>query len=483
MFQRVIVFASLWFVAVVSGAVAQPATELQDRIVYWQERAFTCPSAEGGFPSKEGEGGAPSCDDGDSVMFNALLCRAGDQRGCNAVKLSQDTDGRFWRSPNKRAERPAEATGHEHGQTTFSGDHAAGLVVYFGHTKDSDAFGRWIKWIDANERCLTFCGAMPVQTPRYCKNDRCALRVGDCQVLVLLGERLKVGVPFCSFEPFTPVPTFTNLAQALKNAYDETAAKLPFELPSMKALRDNFDEVLGAYNKLAAPIEDLRTRLSAAIVRGLSLAQIEKEISARVNERGYSRHNALVQIMALQDWGLGSPGMTAEAGRVAADEPLNPFFQYVAYRRQSKASMLPLIKAECPSRNDPIRLRRQWSWERDTDKREWVDSMYWDCLFIAAVFSEGGAYPGDRGAPTEEFLRKQLGDLIGMADAAQKYMEQVIDLLRAAVKIVENPADAVKDGLQKQFDEIKRNPATLLDPTKPPFSPNPSNPLPGVKIF
>lgn len=475
MFQRVIVYASLWFLALVVNAAAQPANDLQDRIAYWQERAFICPSAEGGFPSKEGEGGAPSCDDGDSIMFNALLCRAGDPRGCNAVKLSQDADGRFWRSPNKRAERPAEATGLEHGQTSFSGDHAAGLVVYFGHAKDSESFSRWIKWIDSNERCTSFCGAMPVGTPRYCKNDRCALRVGDCQVLTLLGERLKVGVPFCSIEPFTPVPTMALLAQTLKNAYDATLKKLSVQLPEVKLLRDNFDGALKTYEDAVAPIEALRTRVVAAAVRALALAQIEKALSARFNERGYSRHNALVQIMALQDWGLGSPWMASEAQRVAADEPLNPFFQYVAHRRASKSSMLPLILAECPSRSDPQRLRRQWSWERDTAKREWVDSMYWDCLFIASAYSEGGAYPPDHDNQIEAALRQELNSLIARAESAWKAAEEWLAQLN---KFSEKPLDAARDILEKKAEEVKQNPAAILVPPSPIPLPSPRNPLP-----
>lgn len=36
---------------------------------------------------------------GDSVLFNALICYAGDRRGCEAVAASQGPDGRWWRSP------------------------------------------------------------------------------------------------------------------------------------------------------------------------------------------------------------------------------------------------------------------------------------------------------------------------------------------------------------------------------------------------
>jgi len=119
------------------------ASKLDRWTAYWESRTFYCPSIASLFPSKEG---AP-CDDGDSIMFNALLCRMGDPRGCHAVKLSQTTDpslgdfGRFWRSPEQQRLRPQEPPGLKDGQTTFSGDHAQGLFLYFGYTGDEAHFG------------------------------------------------------------------------------------------------------------------------------------------------------------------------------------------------------------------------------------------------------------------------------------------------------------------------------------------------------
>ena len=494
MFQRAFVCGGLWLLALVSNAVAQPEADLRDRVSLWQERTFLCPSAEGGFPSKEEGHLSKTCDDGDSVMFNALLCRAGVASGCNAVRLSQDEDGRFWRSPNKRVQRPAEADGPKEGQTSFSGDHATGLMVYFGHTQDSEAFRKWIAWINSNERCASFCGSMPLGTPRYCKNDRCALRIGDCQTLLLLGARMKVGVPFCSPDPFNTVPTFASAAHALKKAYDDTFKKLPAQPPELKALRDNFNGALEAHEKAVAPIEALRTRIEAAAVQALSLAQIEKAISAPVNSRGYSRHNAMVMIMALQEWGVGSAGMSSEAVRIAADEPQNPFFQYVAHRRQSKASMLPLVLAECPSRKDPMNHRFQWAWERDTAEQAWLKTMYWDCLFAANLFLEDRAYPADVAAPAEAVLRQQLADLISKAQAAQKLAQELIEEIAGFAKVLEKPVDALKDAVQEKAKEVRENPAAILTPPAPPIPvpvpaprstiplPTLKQPIPGMKI-
>jgi hypothetical protein len=41
----------------------------------------------------------------------------------------------------------------------------------------------------------------------------------------------------------------------MKNTYDETIGKFPFQPPELKLLRDNFDKALKAYEDAVAPIE------------------------------------------------------------------------------------------------------------------------------------------------------------------------------------------------------------------------------------
>ncbi|MGX1151430.1 hypothetical protein [Bradyrhizobium ottawaense] len=408
-------------------------------------------------------------------MFNALLCRAGDPRGCNTVKLSQDDDGRFWRSPRKRQLRPEEPSSVEDaktalmkaldlskrstGETTFSGDHATGLYVYFGHTgkQEKQAFEKWIRWINSNERCLTFCGPMPVGTPRFCKNDRCAFGPGDCPTLISLGRRMGVGVPFCSIDGITPIPTVQNLAQALKNFYDHTIGRFPVQPPELKHLRDNFDKALKAYEDAVAPIEELRTKIEAEAVLALTIPQIEATIAAKVNDRGFSRHNALVQIMILQDWGLGKHSMSNIASNIADDEPLNPFFQYVAKRRSSKDSMLPLIRKECPDQSaDVPHLRSQWSWERDSAKEEWKNTMYWDCLFIAAMYTEKGTTPPDHDS-TESALRAMLAGAIKLAQETEAVTSAALDEIDDLLKKITNPVATAK-AKAKELEDAVRHP-------------------------
>lgn len=416
------------------------AAELETRRAYWERKIFYCGAVAGQpFPSKNGTG--EDCDDGDSVMFNALICRGGDPRGCEAVKHSQDgsmeDDGRFWRSPNKLKLHPPEAF---NGQTTFSGDHALGLFLYFGYTRDSASFKRWISWIDKNERCdAQDCGLSPSGTPRYCKDDRCALRLDDCPTLLLLAERLNAGVPFCSPNPIVPVPSVVTVAENLKTQYDHTLALFPAQPPELRALRDNFDRALKTYQDATALAEQVRAKVFAGLIRHSNMVQVEKALTLRISKRGFSRHNAMVQIMMLQDWGLGTRRMSQLAKDVADEhtpifndgEPKNPFFQYVAHRRDNKGKMLSDFLEECPAeKTDPNGKRSQWSWERETKEKAWLNTMYWDCLFIASMYVDNTATPPDDNT-TEDGLRKLLNEALEKIkqprEAAEKALKAVVN--------------------------------------------------------
>jgi hypothetical protein len=88
--------------------------------------------------------------------------------------------------------------------------------------------------------------------------------------------------------------------------------------------------------------------------------------------------------------------------------------------------MLPLILKECPAEaTDPLRLRRQWSWERDSEKKEWTDTAYWDCLFIAAMYLEKQGPPPDTDTG-ESTLRTHLEKVIGEVRKAQAAVEAAL---------------------------------------------------------
>jgi hypothetical protein len=94
----------------------------------------------GAYPSKD------DCDDGDSVIFNGLLCLSGEEIGCQTVKDSQDVYGQFWRSPRRTAGNLGE-------DKSFSRDQTLGVLLYLVKTKDTEAAIRWMDWIEDNKYC------------------------------------------------------------------------------------------------------------------------------------------------------------------------------------------------------------------------------------------------------------------------------------------------------------------------------------------
>ena len=141
-------------------SVNSQASQLEELKKYWlNEVVEYCE----GYPSKE------NCDDGDSTIFNGLLCLSGEKVGCEAVKDAQGPDGRWWRSP-RRMENSNFNSG-----TPFSRDQAMGVLAYLAATKDKAAALRWYQWIKDNRPCSIenpFTGNCTVKgLHRLCKGD------------------------------------------------------------------------------------------------------------------------------------------------------------------------------------------------------------------------------------------------------------------------------------------------------------------------
>lgn len=135
-----------------------------DPLDYWHEIAARCD----GYPSKA------DCDDGDMLLFSGLLCASGDDEGCNQVRSSQGSDGRWWRSPRR-------ISGNLGAENSFSRDMSLGALLYLAKTSDRAAAQRWLGWINNNRPCLATnphgdCIARGAQ--RFCTDDkdgRCTL--------------------------------------------------------------------------------------------------------------------------------------------------------------------------------------------------------------------------------------------------------------------------------------------------------------------
>lgn len=113
------------------------AQTLDERIDHWRSQvARFC----GEHPAKD------DCDDGDSVIFNGLLCLSGEEVGCETVRSSQDAAGQFWRSPRRKPGNLGE-------RNSFSRDQTLGVLLYLATARDQGAAIRWMDWIERNKTC------------------------------------------------------------------------------------------------------------------------------------------------------------------------------------------------------------------------------------------------------------------------------------------------------------------------------------------
>lgn len=312
MFCRVFLAIALFCIFIVRPSVVSGA-DFAERKLFWESNAFKCKFETGDFPSKEGDTPG-SCDDGDMTLFNGLLCLAGQEVGCEAVRRSQAKDGRWWRSPRRIN---WEAPKHD---VSFSADQALGVFSYLVATRDVRSFEAWVRWIDQNRPCITSIGDTCIKGwPRYCRDDhedkRCTLRPADCAWFSAIGDYLSRPVHVC---------------------------------PS---------------------VLDVSTFVAG---------------STTLNTSGFPLHLAAVQLLLLRRLGILNENakIASETFKIRGDEN-NAFFQYLRFGNTDKVAELTLRL--CPSPERPSRRRFQWSWERADGEQAWLDSMYWDCIFLASL--------------------------------------------------------------------------------------------------
>jgi hypothetical protein len=260
-----------------------------------------------GSPSKD------DCDDGDTTLFNGLLCGSGDARGCDAVRAAQGADGRFWRSPRRR-------DGNLGQPNSFSRDMTLGVLVYLAQTRDAGAAQRWLAWIDQNRACTlrnpfgTKC-LIPGMY-RVCTDDdngRCTIDPG---LWALMGRVW-------------------------------SALGLP--------LHSEMNRWAGWDNDLEKFLTDF-------------------------TDPGYQLHLKAVAVFVRERLGISAGWRHDQASTFVDKQPLNPFFRYL--RDGATDEVTDDVLALCPQAGSTA-PRTQWAWERSDDGQAWLQSMDWDCIFMA----------------------------------------------------------------------------------------------------
>lgn len=401
------------------------AEELGEREVFWEQSAFLCAApglftrGRNPFPSKIGPGvGSPQpCDDGDMTLFNGLLCAAGDERGCAAVKDSQDSEGRFWRSPRRLGMDSSNGS-----DVSFSEDQALGVMLYLLQSNDVSTFNRWVIWIANHRPCLIMKNGVCDLPgwPRFCTDDsdnRCALRPMNCLVLDFLADRF--GQPTIPGNgPGTGCDLVMGTTYAVASGLAPTLSDLLSILNIIK--KADFDKLTKLFDVKGDPERNIFPcgwpPNVGSVAQRLSLSDLEAlfsnlrrgrgfgharayPLSAQLNFEagvtcpGYPLHKVAVRLM-LFDRMSARDALTIEAANSLIGDaghpkqPDNPFFRLLVDK--SDPRIKPLLFDQCPAVNrDSERIPpEEWTWERATTSQPWVKSMYWECIFLARL-SEG----------------------------------------------------------------------------------------------
>ncbi len=420
-----------------NAADRQKEKELARRLAYWTSAKVSpyC-TFEGGkkFPSKyyksdnrDNEKG--KCDDGDSIMFNALLCTVDEPAGCDTVKRSKTKDGRWWRSPRKARETAAEGGS----ETTFSNDHAVGVMLYALETKNGDELEAWIRYLNK--------GRLQNIHPAYCRDTRCAFKLFDCPLLDRAAAILARPNFLCG-TPYRPSQALTELRRA-----HEAIEEKYNDLPAKEALAPGFKQANDLVKKLLEQLSNLSSAIETEAERAATLARAAANLhgtvallNAHVNDPGFARNNVSVAVYMLMKYGAADgPELRLAARHVAAKEPRNAFLEYVAYGATDK--MLDIILEKCRSEEEdlkkPQQPRHQWTWERTDQEMAHRETMFWDCVFVAKLYKAGDIKAVYNGLPG---VSNAAGELSNQQAKLVARIEDVLDLLKGLVN-----GDAAKD--------------------------------------
>lgn len=422
------------FVLLPFASVAAEESVLDSLQAHWRAQAPWCSFHSAGddasktsvlreFASKNEDGAGSNtspCNDGDSIMFNALLCLAGvseaqfagERRdpsdkeairevGCDVVKHSQTLTegsadyGRWWRSPRRNYLATLNQQPEGGSETTFSNDHALGVIAYIAQTRDIRAFEAWTNWIKNKGGICTSLSCMP-GLPRYCPDDRCGFKIADCLLLDQLAKYLGRENVACASD---------NVKKAQSRAWAlADVLLLPFKvfLPKLNDIT----------NKYGMGTQGVHSTERIAITNSIA------------NDEGYPLHDVAVTIYLLRKFGLGSQAETQMAADIVyARADQNAFFDFLANGPTS--GVKEKIVGTCPSAQaDLPHPKFQWTWERRDIPETAKKTMYWDCLFITNAVLKND-YPAPTSVPGMVQLAVEIAGARKIFHAACDYCKAI----------------------------------------------------------
>lgn len=379
--------------------------QLWNRLVQ-DEELFPCyhisdnlvlPSTEGRACSKNKDASMPPSITaaGDSVIFNGLLCYSGDQRGCAAVKASQDPEtGRWYRSPlHVGWEDPRtglNSDGKPVRQTSFSRDAALGVLLYLAVTKDKSAAEKWLGWMQSNAQAPT--------------TNITILRDGIETVADAIDCGLK-GVP-CVVERAEQAgrdledcvnSLFGCLAESVGPFVTQASAESDYPAVSLRVCPDPKNVECDINPGLYALMYDVWVHIGADPTADMIFWKRTGQefllgVEAHHTEPGTDLHLKAVHLLTLE---AANRGLDLSVLKVLREnQPFNPFFQWVGPGIPDQDIAKTILTDWCTVKTeqeyldqDSEHTHRDWMWRRKTEERIENDlaekSMLWDCIFMA----------------------------------------------------------------------------------------------------
>ncbi len=322
---------------------------------YWEDHAYLCEAPNGyRFPAKS-DGG--ECADGDSTLFNALLCNSGDKRGCDAVRNSQTGDGQFWRSPRRAQTNNIGKGDSDSKDLPFSDDQNLGVLLYVISTGDTPAFQRWLDWLERNrpcsrpnpftQDCTGYAWLYVKGLPRYCGHANCTLQP-------IYRDMLKEVADYFNLSAQSGIDHYYSIASTLTLGFSDLILKYGFDyldLPTTSKLY----------------------------------------LNSRFDESGFPLHLDAVRALILHKIGNPDLALNHTIKELISREPKNPFYEYVS--EGATVSVAELVIQYCPSPIHPVddmNYRVDYTWEQ-ANSSQWSKpfkhdgnerSMLWDCIMM-----------------------------------------------------------------------------------------------------
>jgi hypothetical protein len=428
-----ILTVALGYCSVSLGASSDDEDKLRNAMKFWRghdkegnEVLPFCDWSGGRYPSKQDPNPNVemhgNCNDGDGVIFNGVLCAAGETISCDTVRRSQNrTDkygpekvGEWFRSPRK------VGVGGGPTETDFSPDHSLGVWAYIAERQDADAYRLWVKWMDTQPR------------PRYCPDDQCTFSFGDCPMLDRLGVIVGAANPVCDPQ-HKATDTLLKLSQDQFDSVYSRATDLPgwnLIFPQIDAIRHQFNAQL----ELLKQQENTRMLLATYARAASGAAGIVDQVNTWVNSAGSGEWDAGVAIWLLKKYGVAPGELTEPATVLTIKEPHNAFFRYVESGKTEET--LGLIVKGCPLSDDDWSGNRktEWIWERPDNKQPPAkdNTVFWDCLAVAKLYFE----------PVNGVAPLQWQDVKSDLENAEKELYKIETTLQT---LIDNMDDLLKD--------------------------------------